>query len=126
MKPMLKAPRTKRLKLKYDEMPSNVAFKFNLRRYTLGHQGVVQQLEEAGSPPPDKKLVQAMKTMREELVLAGKEDAAAERGEGAGDRGQQVAEAEAALRRACLNAERRSPADGGLAGAYTRPLLSST
>ena len=64
-------------------------------------------MEEAGSPPPDKKLVQAMKTMREELVLAGKEDAAAERGEGVGDRGPQVAEAEAALRRACLNAERR-------------------
>ena len=35
MKPMLKAPGTKRLKLKYDESPSNFAFKFNLRRYTV-------------------------------------------------------------------------------------------
>jgi hypothetical protein len=35
MKPMLKAPGTKLLKLKYDIPPSNFAFKFNLRRYTL-------------------------------------------------------------------------------------------
>ena len=34
MKPMLKAPGTKRLKLKYDEPPSNITFKFNLRRYS--------------------------------------------------------------------------------------------
>ena len=33
IKPTLKAPGTKRLKLKYDELLSNVAFKFNLRRY---------------------------------------------------------------------------------------------
>ena len=33
MKPMLKAPGTKRLKLYYDEPPSYYAFKFNLRRY---------------------------------------------------------------------------------------------
>jgi len=36
MEPMLKAPRTKRLKLQYDEPPSNFAFKFNLRRYISG------------------------------------------------------------------------------------------
>ena len=29
----MKPPGTKRLKLKYDEPPSNFAFKFNLRRY---------------------------------------------------------------------------------------------
>jgi len=34
IKPTLKAPRTKRLKRKYDELVSNVSFKFNLRRYT--------------------------------------------------------------------------------------------
>jgi len=34
MKPMLKAPGTKRLKLYYDKPLSSVAFKFNLRRYT--------------------------------------------------------------------------------------------
>ena len=32
---MLKAPGTKRLKLKYDEPLSNFAFKFNLRRYYM-------------------------------------------------------------------------------------------
>jgi len=34
MKPTLKAPGTKRLKLKYDVPLSNFAFKFNLRRYS--------------------------------------------------------------------------------------------
>jgi len=34
IKPTLIAPMTKRLKLKYDELLSNIAFKFNLRRYT--------------------------------------------------------------------------------------------
>ena len=33
IKPTLKAPGTKRLKLKCDVLLSNVAFKFNLRRY---------------------------------------------------------------------------------------------
>jgi serine/threonine protein kinase len=32
---MLKAPRTKRLKLKYDGLPSSFAFNFNLRLYNL-------------------------------------------------------------------------------------------
>jgi len=36
IKPTLKAPGTKRLKLNYDKLLSNVAFKFNLRRYTRG------------------------------------------------------------------------------------------
>ena len=36
IKPTLKAPVTKRLKLKYDGPLSNIAFKFNLRRYTMG------------------------------------------------------------------------------------------
>ena len=35
IKPTLKALGTKRLKLKYGELLSNVAFKFNLRRYNL-------------------------------------------------------------------------------------------
>ena len=34
MKTMLKAPGTQRLKLSFDEPPSNFAFKFNLRRYS--------------------------------------------------------------------------------------------
>ena len=36
IKPTLKAPGTKRLKLEYDGLLSNFAFKFNLRRYTQG------------------------------------------------------------------------------------------
>jgi len=36
IKAVLKAPGTMRLKLKYDKQLSNVAFKFNLRRYTTG------------------------------------------------------------------------------------------
>ena len=35
IKPMLKPPGTKHLKLKYDELLSSLAFKFNFRRYTL-------------------------------------------------------------------------------------------
>jgi len=35
MKPLLKAPETKRLKPKYDELLSNLALKINLRHYTL-------------------------------------------------------------------------------------------
>ena len=35
IKPKLKPPGTKRLKLKCDTMVSTAAFKFNLRRYTL-------------------------------------------------------------------------------------------
>ena len=34
VKPVLKAPRTKRLKLKWDKLLSNVAFNFNLRCYS--------------------------------------------------------------------------------------------
>ena len=36
MKPKLKPPGTKRLKLEYDGLLSNFGFKFNLRRYTVG------------------------------------------------------------------------------------------
>ena len=36
MKPMLKPPGIKRLKLVYDELLSSFGFKFNLRRYIMG------------------------------------------------------------------------------------------
>ena len=36
IKPTLKAPVSRSLKLKCDELLSNVAFKFNLRRYNVG------------------------------------------------------------------------------------------
>ena len=35
MKPVLKPPGTKRLKLNYGQPPSKLAFNFNLRRYTM-------------------------------------------------------------------------------------------
>jgi len=35
IKPTLKVPGTERLKLNYDEPPSNLAFKINLRWYTV-------------------------------------------------------------------------------------------
>jgi len=35
MKPQLKPPGTKRLKLEYDGLLSNFGFKFNLRRYIM-------------------------------------------------------------------------------------------
>ena len=38
MKPKLKPPGTKRLKLEYDGLLSNLGFKFNLRRYNLEQQ----------------------------------------------------------------------------------------
>jgi len=37
IEPMLKAPGTKRLKLRYDESLSNFAFNFNLHRYNKGN-----------------------------------------------------------------------------------------
>ena len=45
MKPTLKAPGSTCLKLKYDEPPSEFAFKFNLRRYTMA--STVDGLDEA-------------------------------------------------------------------------------
>ena len=43
----MKAPGTKRLELKYDEPPSNFAFKFNLRRYKMAIIDLTGQMEEA-------------------------------------------------------------------------------
>jgi len=40
MKPVLKAPGTKRLKLECDEPLSNLAFDFNLRRYIKVNRGL--------------------------------------------------------------------------------------
>jgi hypothetical protein len=57
MKPTLKAPGTKRLKLKHDEPLSNVAFNFNLRRYSVGVRavpGVVRPGGGRGVAPPGR------------------------------------------------------------------------
>jgi hypothetical protein len=42
MKLMLKPPGTNRLKLQYDQPPSNFAFKFHLHHYTQDARGVGQ------------------------------------------------------------------------------------
>jgi len=42
IKPTLKAPGTKRLKLECDELLSKFAFRFNLRRYDEVQEGVVK------------------------------------------------------------------------------------
>ena len=39
IKPTLKAPGSQSLKPKYDKLLPNVAFRFNLRRYTKGSEG---------------------------------------------------------------------------------------
>ena len=41
IKPTLKPPGTKRFKLKYDEVLSNFAFNFNLRRYSKGQKVMI-------------------------------------------------------------------------------------
>ena len=51
MKLMLKAPGTKRLNLKYDEPPSKIAFKINLRRYCEGPEPRAGGLLRVGDLP---------------------------------------------------------------------------
>jgi hypothetical protein len=48
MKLTLKAPGSKHLKLEYDELLSNVAFNFNLRRCSKGAGDAVEALLEVG------------------------------------------------------------------------------
>ena len=50
----MKAPRTKRLKLECDELLSNFAFNFNLRRYTQA----VDKFELVAAPCEVAKLVE--------------------------------------------------------------------
>jgi len=57
----LKAPGTKRLKLKYEQSLSNVAFNFNLRRYTT-----VTALEECEFATLDRRAYD--RTMRAEDI----------------------------------------------------------
>jgi hypothetical protein len=51
MKPVLKVPKTKRLKLKYDELPPSFAFKFNMRRYTQYAAFALPQIQLTTSSP---------------------------------------------------------------------------
>ena len=56
MKPKLKPPGTKRLRLKHDGLPSNCAFELNLRRYTEGQSKYRMMLQESEHDEKDKKL----------------------------------------------------------------------
>ena len=46
IKPTLKAPRTKRLELKYDKPLSTSAFKFNSRRYIQDMEAMFKRADE--------------------------------------------------------------------------------
>ena len=65
IKPMLKAPGTKRLKLRCDKLLSDVVFNFNLRRYTEGGRLEGFQVAEGGAAAFDeaalRKVVQNLK-----------------------------------------------------------------
>ena len=53
MKPKLKPRGTERLKLEYDEPPSNFAFKFDLRRYIKAdHASVLRRPEGVAAEWP--------------------------------------------------------------------------
>jgi hypothetical protein len=49
IKPKLKLPGTKHLKLKCDEPLSNFAFKFNLRRYDMTRSDRITKLKKNGN-----------------------------------------------------------------------------
>ena len=53
IKPTLKAPGTKRLKLTYDGMASKFAFKFNLRRYIKVRRSVRRMMQRAAAAALD-------------------------------------------------------------------------
>jgi hypothetical protein len=57
IKPTLKAPETKRLKLKYDELLSPFAFNFNLRRYSTASNAAHLLLELLGQHPAMRRVV---------------------------------------------------------------------
>jgi hypothetical protein len=115
---MLKPPGTKRLKLKYDELLSKFAYKFDLRRYTwvvIDSSINPEQMEFYASDASrggvlEPEGVVDIKFRREDLVKA--------------------------MKRTCPAMQRLADTAGGSkagggggsseAGAYTRSLLSST
>jgi hypothetical protein len=66
MKPTFKAHGTKRLKLKFDILLSNFAFKFNLRRYSAMGAARTQQRQEGLQLKLEAK---GMETQRQGLTL---------------------------------------------------------
>ena len=111
IKPTLKAPGIKLLKLKYDKPLSNVAFTFNLRRYSLDS-------EFLNALPPD---------LREELLATNRAIARLNtEGGGGGGRGGQQLEAIDPSFLAALPPDMQAEVVHQQAGAYTRPLFGST
>ena len=98
-KPTLKAPGIKLFKLKYDKPLSNFAFKFKLRRYN-------QDAAEDAGISKDGELA----------VMSGGEDGFVRKVTGAGKVTMTLKGHAKAVRAVAASA----------AGAYTRPLLSST
>ena len=75
IKPMLKAPGTKRLKLLYEEPPSSFAFEFNLRRYSLANREVpipdhidLYHLREEAEPTDRSALQSVVDELTNELA----------------------------------------------------------
>jgi hypothetical protein len=56
MKPTLKAPGIKRLKLEYDELLSSFGFKFNMRRYTMEEVHETETTQELWVCPDGQRL----------------------------------------------------------------------
>jgi len=55
IKPRLKAPGTKRLKMKHDRLLSNLAFNFNWRRYTRAPSSSAPSTPPPPPPPPEQQ-----------------------------------------------------------------------
>jgi hypothetical protein len=68
IKPTLKAPGTKRLKLQYDILPSNFAVKFNLRCYTPAMR---RSEKETGKKSKEEKDEKKEEKRREEKRYEG-------------------------------------------------------
>ena len=100
IKPMLKGPAAKRLKLKPDELLSKVAFKFNLRRYNEGNMKtmdlkefttLLQHINVMGRGPPQiaQNVLQHISThQRRERGESGDLRGREERGEERDERGR--------------------------------------
>jgi hypothetical protein len=57
-KPTLKAPGSKRLKLQDEKMLSNMAFKFNLRRYTTVNRAIIVTASQMAVYDKSKERIQ--------------------------------------------------------------------
>jgi len=65
IKPKLKPPGTKRLKLAYDGLLSNFAFKFNLRRYTKDTLDMEKKLNETVKAIPMSEFRRALENLQD-------------------------------------------------------------